>query len=174
MLNTSCIHRNFFFFFFLIRTHNVLLQCTLLKDRGGERKKKNKQFFSNYSSGQGRTISFCKLSPRPVPSFDLINYYETIRSPLATSGLLIVSDPFTTIITRIGFIYLYIHISRTPILARQPMYNSIAQNRFRFDRGVRLVKASINDIACSDHQVKIEPLKILFWNSFDRLSNYRK
>lgn len=78
------------------------------RSRRGE-EKKNKQFFSNYSSGQGRTISFCKLSPRLVPSFDLINYYETIRSPLATSGLLIVSDPFTTIITRIGFIYLYIY-----------------------------------------------------------------
>lgn len=173
MLNTSCIHRNFFFFFPNSNTQRTSSMYVIERSRRGE-EKKNKQFFSNYSSGQGRTISFCKLSPRPVPSFDLINYYETIRSPLATSGLLIVSDPFTTIITRIGFIYLYIHISRTPILARQPMYNSIAQNRFRFDRGVRLVKASINDIACSDHQVKIEPLKILFWNSFDRLSNYRK
>lgn len=108
MLNTSCIHRNFFFFFPNSNTQRTSSMYVIERSRRGE-EKKNKQFFSNYSSGQGRTISFCKLSPRPVPSFDLINYYETIRSPLATSGLLIVSDPFTTIITRIGFIYLYIY-----------------------------------------------------------------
>lgn len=144
------------------------------RSRRGE-EKKNKQFFSNYSSGQGQSASVSFLLVPFLPSNKLLR-----DDSLASCDILSfrASYRFWPIYNynyaNRFYLFIYIYISRTPILARQPMYNSIAQNRFRFDRGVRLVKASINDIACSDHQVKIEPLKILFWNSFDRLSNYRK